>query len=219
VWIESHSGSPSKPAWLVKRCRAYDCRSIFFAVSFFCAGVLSPSLSRWWTVFSGNHSGLCGDALEAVATPETGDRVETFCACFTISTARNVILPRFILPVYFWGGMEVNRFMAAFLFPLSSFCVYSCQTLLTWRWEPFLNPCCDSDHGKTRVELIRFRQGNGGKICGVATGSRAKPIACHETTSLGVLKNDKTPSGEGACVDAEPNPQCLNLVISPGAPL
>jgi len=46
-----------------------------------------------------------------------------------------------------------------------------------------------------------------------STGSRAKPIAV-TTTSWGV-RNDKLRQARAACVDAEPNPQVLNLVISP----
>jgi len=50
----------------------YDAESIFFAVSFICAGVLSPSLSRLVgrSLFRKSFQAYAAMHLEAVSTPE-----------------------------------------------------------------------------------------------------------------------------------------------------
>ncbi|APD48354.1 phycoerythrobilin:ferredoxin oxidoreductase [Synechococcus sp. CS-602] len=82
---------------------------------------------------------------------------------------------------------------------------------MTWRWEPFFNHAVTQITAKLALEPYPIPAGMAEKVG--STGSRAKPIAV-TTTSWGV-RNDKLRQARAACVDAEPNPQVLNLVISP----
>jgi len=126
-----------------------------------------------------------------------------------------VILPTGLITSYF--GEDGVIVYASVPFPLSSFVVYSCQTLkLTWRLGTFLQPCCDSDARQKLYALEPYPIPAGmaekvGKQTGLVQADRC-------TTQAGEWRKCKLRQARAACCDAEPNPQVLNLVNQPGAP-
>jgi len=190
----------------------------FFAVSFICAGGLSRSYERLvGAVFSGNHSGLCGDALRGSQhNLNRDDRVETLQRGLR-SVQRGERDPARFLYQLFWEGMGVIRFMRRSpFFPFLFFCVYSCQNTYDLALGTFLHHAVTQDHGKTRVgALIRFRQGMAEKVVQGLVPSRSA-VTDHK---LGECRNDKLRQSRAAwCWMQSRIPRCWNL-DQPGAPL
>jgi len=137
------------------------CRSIFFAVSFICAGVYQPELEPLVEQsFQESFRAYAADALRGSRTPETSD-VSKLCSVayvffFFFSQKKGLpkkgggppgggpggtLNPAHGLFTSIFGEEWSNRCMRAFLFPFLLLCLTSWSNTYDLALEPFFTPC------------------------------------------------------------------------------